>query len=184
MAWALAYFSRQNARGPASTLSIFCDSMNKYKHFSAGKPLCTGCKSRLQHATVRLPQPFCNGGKEPGKLLCAIPQSKLESHTAQDPLVPQCPSGAQVTVYDDEHMGDFLGMVVHFTNEKTAHTPGGVRCLLLPDLPCQSNQIKRHILLCGVLIYVFRSGQVAMVPVHRLYMKGVLSCITSTPGHT
>ena len=43
-------------------------------------------------------------------------------HPAYDRL-----SGVQVTVYDDEHMGDFIGMVVHFTNEESEHAQGGVR---------------------------------------------------------
>lgn len=32
----------------------------------------------------------------------------------------------QATVYDDLHMGDSIGVVVHYTNEETKHTPGGV----------------------------------------------------------
>lgn len=35
--------------------------------------------------------------------------------------------GDQATVYDDLHMGDFLSVVVHFVNRRTAHTEGGVR---------------------------------------------------------
>ncbi len=35
-----------------------------------------------------------------------------------------------MTVYDDEHMGGFIGMVVHFTNDKTEHAQGGVRAQL------------------------------------------------------
>lgn len=33
----------------------------------------------------------------------------------------------QATVYDDLHMGDFIGVVVHFINQATPHTMGGVR---------------------------------------------------------
>lgn len=33
----------------------------------------------------------------------------------------------QATVYDDQHMGDFIGVVVHFVNQPTPHTKGGVR---------------------------------------------------------
>lgn len=33
----------------------------------------------------------------------------------------------QATVYDDEHMADYLGIVVHFANGQTEHTAGGVR---------------------------------------------------------
>ncbi|KAK9805229.1 hypothetical protein WJX72_007289 [[Myrmecia] bisecta] len=31
----------------------------------------------------------------------------------------------QATVYDDVHMGDYVGVVVHFVNESTAHAKGG-----------------------------------------------------------
>ena len=31
----------------------------------------------------------------------------------------------QATVYDDSHMGDYIGVVVHFSNQKTEHTEGG-----------------------------------------------------------
>lgn len=33
----------------------------------------------------------------------------------------------QVTVYDDSHMGDYIGVIVHFTNTPTEHAAGGVR---------------------------------------------------------
>lgn len=33
----------------------------------------------------------------------------------------------QATVYDDLHMGDFIAVVVNFTNQKTEQTMGGVR---------------------------------------------------------
>ena len=33
----------------------------------------------------------------------------------------------QATVYDDLHMGDFIAVVVNFTNQKTEHAEGGVR---------------------------------------------------------
>lgn len=33
----------------------------------------------------------------------------------------------QATVYDDLHMGDFIAVVVNFTNQKTDHAVGGVR---------------------------------------------------------
>lgn len=33
--------------------------------------------------------------------------------------------GDQATVYDDEHMGDYLGVVVHFQNVTTEYAPGG-----------------------------------------------------------
>ena len=33
----------------------------------------------------------------------------------------------QATIYDDLHMGDFIAVVVNFTNQKTEHTEGGVR---------------------------------------------------------
>ncbi|KAK9857210.1 hypothetical protein WJX84_002581 [Apatococcus fuscideae] len=45
-------------------------------------------------------------------------------HSTSSFLYPN-DAGAQVTVYDDEHMGDFIGMVVHFTNDKTDHAQGG-----------------------------------------------------------
>ncbi|KAG7672116.1 putative Polycomb group protein FIE2 [Nannochloris sp. 'desiccata'] len=33
--------------------------------------------------------------------------------------------GDQATVYDDSHMGDYIGVVVHFVNNKTEHAEGG-----------------------------------------------------------
>ena len=33
----------------------------------------------------------------------------------------------QATVYDDLHMGDFIAVVVNFSNQKTKHADGGVR---------------------------------------------------------
>ena len=33
--------------------------------------------------------------------------------------------GDQATVYDDSHMGDYIGVVVHFVNQKTEHAEGG-----------------------------------------------------------
>lgn len=36
-------------------------------------------------------------------------------------------SDMQATIYDDLHMGDFVAVVVSFTNEKTEHADGGVR---------------------------------------------------------
>ena len=33
----------------------------------------------------------------------------------------------QATVYDDQHLGDFVDVVVNFTNQETEHTQGGVR---------------------------------------------------------
>ena len=33
----------------------------------------------------------------------------------------------QATVYDDLHMGDFIAVVVNFTNQRTEHAEGGVR---------------------------------------------------------
>lgn len=29
-------------------------------------------------------------------------------------------------MYNDEHMGDYVGVVVHFTNQATEHAQGGV----------------------------------------------------------
>jgi hypothetical protein len=37
-----------------------------------------------------------------------------------------CITCMQVTVYDDQHMGDYIAVVVHFTNGKTPHHAGGV----------------------------------------------------------
>ena len=33
----------------------------------------------------------------------------------------------QATVYDDLHMGDFIAVVVTFSNQKTEYATGGVR---------------------------------------------------------
>jgi WD40 repeat protein len=33
--------------------------------------------------------------------------------------------GDQATIYDDSHMGDYIGVVVHFVNSKTEHAEGG-----------------------------------------------------------
>jgi WD40 repeat protein len=33
--------------------------------------------------------------------------------------------GDQATIYDDSHMGDYIGVVVHFVNNKTEHAEGG-----------------------------------------------------------
>lgn len=33
----------------------------------------------------------------------------------------------QATIYDDLHMGEFVAVVVSFTNQKTEHAGGGVR---------------------------------------------------------
>ena len=35
-------------------------------------------------------------------------------------------SATQATIYDDLHMGDFVAVVVSFTNQKTEHAGGGV----------------------------------------------------------
>ncbi|PNW85304.1 hypothetical protein CHLRE_03g180050v5 [Chlamydomonas reinhardtii] len=47
----------------------------------------------------------------------------------------------QVTIYDDEHMGDYLGVVVHYVNSATPHHAGG-------DVTCcawvQTAGISRH----------------------------------------
>lgn len=32
----------------------------------------------------------------------------------------------QATVYDDQHMGDYVGVVVQYTNVATKYNPGGV----------------------------------------------------------
>ncbi len=32
----------------------------------------------------------------------------------------------QATIYDDQHMGDYVAIVVHFTNNETPYTRGGV----------------------------------------------------------
>ena len=32
----------------------------------------------------------------------------------------------QATVYDDAHMGDYIGVVLSFENKRAAHTKGGV----------------------------------------------------------
>lgn len=42
-------------------------------------------------------------------------------------------------MYDDMHMGDSIGVVVHYTNETTQHTPGGVSCATAQthiSIPC------------------------------------------------
>ena len=33
----------------------------------------------------------------------------------------------QAAVYDDTHVGEYVGLVVQYTNAKTAHCKGGVR---------------------------------------------------------
>lgn len=40
---------------------------------------------------------------------------------------PASKTRAQATVYDDMHMGDHIGTVVHFVNGETEYTKGGVR---------------------------------------------------------
>ncbi len=54
----------------------------------------------------------------------AAPRQPCAGHEQAE---PPCTHAIQVTVYDNQHMGGFLGVVVHFTNEATAHTDGGVR---------------------------------------------------------
>jgi hypothetical protein len=37
----------------------------------------------------------------------------------------------QATIYDDSHLGDFVAIVVHFTNAQTPYHKGGVRPMCL-----------------------------------------------------
>lgn len=53
-------------------------------------------------------------------------ESVLYNHTHTDCSNLFITVGAnQATVYDDEHMGDHIGVVTHFTNVPTDHSPGG-----------------------------------------------------------
>lgn len=45
----------------------------------------------------------------------------VTSPTKPNPTLPTCPA----PVYDDEHMGDHVALVVHFTNTPSEHAPGG-----------------------------------------------------------
>ena len=55
----------------------------------------------------------------------------------------------QAAVYDDQHMGDFIGVVVHFVNQPTPHTKGGVR-------PVAWRTRDRYMMLLGVAGWLAR----------------------------
>ena len=50
----------------------------------------------------------------------------------------------QATVYDDAHMGEYIGVVLNFENKRTQHTRGGVSeqaSAVLPGRPDNHRQV-------------------------------------------
>ena len=62
-------------------------------------------------------------------------------------------ASAQATIYDDLHMGDFIAVVVNFTNQKTEYADGGVRLTCMHFAMPHHKVVLKHSSLCRSYIH-------------------------------
>jgi hypothetical protein len=75
----------------------------------------------------------------------------------------------QATIYDNQHLGSHIGVTVHFTNEATEHSYGGVHCWSL--LQPSHEQAYWCVMLTTVKTYRHLTGAAdksLRMPVHRV----------------
>lgn len=88
---------------------------------------CTEESARLGSAAARLQ------ALQKLRLKTAVKESHCSpvQHILYNAVDPRCCNLVaslgknQATIYDDQHMGSYIGVAVHFTNEATEHTSGG-----------------------------------------------------------